>query len=88
MPVSQKYTAKITSKGQVTLPQSIRDTLALRKGDYIILEPKGNGILVTKTSLTLLKDFRVWADRIAKRFKSRGITRAEVEKAIQWARKS
>ena len=29
-------TAKITSKGQVTIPKSVRDTLGLRAGDELL----------------------------------------------------
>ena len=54
----------VTSKGQVTLPKKIRETLGIKKGDRIIartkgkkitLEPAGGGILDFAGKLGKLK---------------------------------
>ncbi len=39
-------TAKVTSKGQITIPKVIRDTLGLREGSVVAFESKeGEAIL-------------------------------------------
>jgi len=35
------YVAKITTKGQMTLPIEVRKALGLRPGDHVRLEPSG-----------------------------------------------
>lgn len=34
------YRARITSKGQITIPAAVREQLGLRTGDEIVFEPK------------------------------------------------
>jgi AbrB family looped-hinge helix DNA binding protein len=42
-------TAKITSKGQVTIPKSVRDTLGLREGDELLFRVAGDRAVIAKT---------------------------------------
>jgi AbrB family looped-hinge helix DNA binding protein len=39
--------AKITSKGQVTVPHEIRCALGIRPGDHLLFEQKGSEVRVT-----------------------------------------
>lgn len=39
--------AKVTSKGQVTIPREIRRRLGVRAGDRLQFEDDGNGVRVT-----------------------------------------
>ena len=41
-------TAKVTSKGQVTVPKVVRDALGLREGDQIVFRVEGNRALLAK----------------------------------------
>jgi AbrB family looped-hinge helix DNA binding protein len=43
-----KYLAKITSKGQMTLPIAIRNALGLRPGDHVRLEQTQDGAYVLR----------------------------------------
>ena len=43
--------ATISSKGQVTLPKSVRELLRLQLGDYLRFKPVAGGVLLTKISL-------------------------------------
>jgi AbrB family looped-hinge helix DNA binding protein len=42
-------TAKLTSKGQVTIPKSVRDTLGLREGDKLLFRVDGARAVIAKT---------------------------------------
>ena len=50
--------SKITSKGQVTIPKKIRDSLKVSPGDFVLFVKDGDTIIL-KTSKTLL-DFKGW----------------------------
>ena len=39
-PTGEKYRAKITSKGQVTIPAAVRERYGLEPGDWIVLDPQ------------------------------------------------
>jgi AbrB family looped-hinge helix DNA binding protein len=40
--------AKITSKGQITIPKSVRDSLGLRSGDEVEFAPDRRGFRLEK----------------------------------------
>jgi len=44
--------AKVTRKGQMTIPQQLRESLDIRPGDYVALRPLMGGILISKASVT------------------------------------
>ncbi|MBI4685841.1 MAG: AbrB/MazE/SpoVT family DNA-binding domain-containing protein [Nitrospirae bacterium] len=49
-------TAKITSKGQITLPKEVRKLLDVQSGSVVVFEKKDNKIVLT--SAQTLKEFK------------------------------
>lgn len=47
-PTGEKYRAKITSKGQVTIPAAVRELYGLEAGDWIVLDPQKEYVDVRK----------------------------------------
>ncbi|MDH3755389.1 MAG: AbrB/MazE/SpoVT family DNA-binding domain-containing protein [Acidimicrobiia bacterium] len=41
--------AKLTSKGQVTVPKAVRDALGLEEGDELVFHVEGNRAVLAKT---------------------------------------
>jgi antitoxin PrlF len=41
--------AKITSKGQVTVPKAVRDALGIHEGDAVIFRVEGNRAVLART---------------------------------------
>lgn len=41
--------AKITSKGQVTVPKAVRDALGIKQGDEVIFRVEGNRAVLART---------------------------------------
>ncbi len=77
--------AKITSKGQITLPISIRRVLNLKDGDKVaFIEKDGNYIIVNPVSLAIdevRKEFEGEAERLGLK------TEEDVAKMIKEIRK-
>lgn len=58
--LSPTYTARIRSRGQVTIPQPVRESLSLDEGEIVIVIQVGNAILLTPhqpQTPELAKDF-------------------------------
>lgn len=60
--------AKVTSKGQVTIPVDIRKKLGIREGDKVLFIEEGNKIVIMNSTLMALKEaqeaFRGEAERV------------------------
>ncbi|MBR1884668.1 MAG: AbrB/MazE/SpoVT family DNA-binding domain-containing protein [Clostridia bacterium] len=47
--------AKVTTKGQITIPKSIRDLLDLKEGSKILFIKKGNDIVIQNSAMLALE---------------------------------
>jgi len=63
--------AKVTSKGQVTIPVEIRKKLGIREGDKVLFIEEGNKIVIMNSTMVALKEaqeaFRGEASRVGLR---------------------
>ena len=41
--------AKVTSKGQVTVPKAVRDALGIHEGDEVVFRVEGNRAVLART---------------------------------------
>jgi len=55
-------TAKVTSKGQVTIPKEIREKLGVRPGEAVGFEEKDGVLVITKVVTT--SPFDKWVGRL------------------------
>lgn len=46
--------AKVTSKGQITIPIAIRNALGIREGDKILFKEDGDRVILTNASTNAL----------------------------------
>ena len=82
--MGEYYIARITTKGQVTVPLELRKELKVKEGDYILFEKKGSRVEIKK--MVPPNNFEDFARPIRERFQREGITTDDVEAAINWAR--
>ena len=59
--------AKITAKGQVTLPKEVRTALKLKDGDRIVFMPDKHGFVVANANMLALKKLQDSFDGEAER---------------------
>jgi AbrB family looped-hinge helix DNA binding protein len=79
---------RMTSKGQITLPVTIRNKINLGKGDYIIFRIRGKKVEMEKMDLSWEERFNKLAKNIEARFEKDGVTRKDIEDAVKWAKES
>ncbi len=73
---------KVTSKGQVTLPASIRKIFNLDKDSYIAVDTIGDYIIMKKVGLKL----KEISDLIRKNAKEQNITENDLRRALAESR--
>ena len=59
--------AKVTTKGQITIPKSIRDLLNIQNGSKIIFLQKGNDIVIKNSAMMALENIQDAFEGEAKR---------------------
>jgi hypothetical protein len=70
--------AKLTSKNQLTLPKAVLDKVAA--AIYFEVEAEGGRIVLTPVRISRI-------DAVREKLAEMGITEADVEDAVNWARK-
>jgi antitoxin PrlF len=77
--------ARVTSKGQVTVPKAVRDALGIKEGDEVVFHVEGNRAVLARTpdflalagsvSVPAAKRNAAWDDVIRKTRAMRSATR-------------
>jgi len=79
--------SKLSSKGQVVIPKSIRNRLNLREGDKLIVFARGDLLILRKVEgeRSILG---ILSQLVRERVQELGIKEEDVREAISWARRS
>lgn len=59
--------AKVTAKGQVTIPKSIRELLEIKEGSKILFIQKGDNLIIKNLAMIALRNIQKEFDGEAKR---------------------
>ncbi len=81
--------AKLTSKGQITIPKSIRTQLRLKPGKSVLFIPEGKDVVMrpkVKDSLSGLEEIRDELEREGKLFTEREIKQMIKEGKKEWSK--
>jgi antitoxin PrlF len=73
--------AKVTAKGQITLPKAVRDALGLRRGDEVVFRVESDRAVLAKTP-----DFLELAGAVSVPPSKRGTSWDEVRRRTRAAR--
>ena len=77
---------KVSSKGQIVIPKDLRERLSLKEGDTLLVYSTDSMLVIRKVTKqeTILS---IIAKPVREKIKQLGITRKDVSKAIQRARR-
>lgn len=75
--------SRISSKGQVTIPKSIRELLNLNEGDRVAFIEDDGKVIITKASLIALRELQ---DALSKEAQEKGITEEDLLKELEVVR--
>lgn len=79
---------KMSPKGQLVVPQEIREMEDFRPGDRFVPLPVKEGVLFKKVEIPNVKlEFEKLSKEIEAQFKKQKVKESDVEEAVQWARK-
>jgi len=75
--------SRISSKGQVTIPKTIRDLLNLNEGDRVAFIEENGKVVITKASLIALRELQ---DAISTEAQEKGITEKDLLNELEAVR--
>jgi bifunctional DNA-binding transcriptional regulator/antitoxin component of YhaV-PrlF toxin-antitoxin module len=85
---SEMELVKMSDKGQLVVPQDIRESQSLIPGERFVAFPVQDGVLFKKVELPKVKlDFESLAKEIEAQFKKNKVKQKDLTEAVKWARK-
>ena len=79
---------RISEKGQIVIPSSLRKELKINKSDQFMVFGEGNTVILKKVEkMAIKKTFDEIAKPLQKAAQQAGLTRSDLERAIKDVRK-
>ncbi len=80
-------TTRMSSKGQIVIPEEIRDSLKLKEGDQFVVIGQGDTVILKSITPPSLSEFSALMKEAARTAKSMGLKKGDVAKAIKKVRR-
>ncbi|OGO92403.1 MAG: hypothetical protein A3F41_00335 [Coxiella sp. RIFCSPHIGHO2_12_FULL_44_14] len=80
-------TTKLSSKGQIVIPEEIRDKLGLHSGDKFIVIAEKDVIILKSIEPPSMKDFDRLITEVRKAAKESGLKKQDIQNAIKIIRR-
>lgn len=77
---------KMSAKGQLVVPQELREEADFQEGDRFVPVLQPEGVLFKKINLS--NEFERITRETQEQFRKKKITQQDVQKAVRWVRKS
>ena len=81
-------TTRLSSKGQVVIPEEIRRALGLEPGARFVVLSDGDVVILKRIDAPARSEVRALAAKVRKQSRRAGVKPAEVRKAIRDVRRS
>lgn len=79
-------TTKMSSRGQVVIPQTIRDKMGLKEGVEFVVVSEGDALMFKVISRPSLEEFKSLQQELQKQAQEVGLKPKDVSKAIRKVR--
>lgn len=86
--MSQVATTKMSSRGQVVIPESIRELLCIHTGTQFIVIGQGDTIVLKSISPPPVSKFKSLLAKAERAAKESGLKKADVDEVIAQSRKA
>jgi len=80
-------TTKLSSKGQIVIPEEIRQKMGLHTGDQFVVIAEGSVVILKTISPPSMKDFDILIAKAKQAAKTVKLKKSTVKNAIKKARK-
>jgi AbrB family looped-hinge helix DNA binding protein len=85
--MSAVATTKLSSKGQVVIPEDVRKELGLEPGAQFVVMGEGDVVILKKIEAPDRQEFRVLARKVRSQARRAGMKRSDVKKAVRATRR-
>ena len=79
---------KMSSKGQVVIPEAIRKQLGLQPGTRFLVVANQDAILLKEITPPSIEDFGELLDELRKQARAVGLKQSDISEAVEHVRKS
>ena len=85
--MSTLSTTRMSSKGQIVIPEEIRIAMGLNEGDQFIAVAENDVVILKRISQPSIKEFSGLISKARKQARKAGLTKKDVTAAIKEARR-
>lgn len=85
-PTTTVSTTKMSSKGQVVIPEQIREQLSLKAGSQFVVVGNKDVVILKRIAAPALSEFDSLVRQARLQAKSAGLKKSDIERVIQQAR--
>ncbi len=79
-------TTRLSTKGQVVLPESIREQLNLKSGTQFVVVAEGDVVVLKAISTPSMREFDSIVSKARKQAAAAGLTRGDIRNAVKSSR--
>jgi AbrB family looped-hinge helix DNA binding protein len=80
-------TTKLSSKGQVVIPEDVRKELGLEPGAQFVVMGEGDVVILKKIEAPDRREFLALAAKVRRQARRAGMKRSDVKQAVQRTRR-
>jgi AbrB family looped-hinge helix DNA binding protein len=80
-------TTKLSSKGQIVIPEDIRNTLGLKEGDQFVVIGQGDAVILKSITPPRMEEFSGLLSRARLEAKKTGLKKSDIKGAIAKVRR-
>jgi AbrB family looped-hinge helix DNA binding protein len=80
-------TTTMSSKGQVVIPEAVRNEMGLEAGAQFVVISDGDAVMLKRLSKPATEEFKALHERLRRKARAAGLTRKDIAKVIAKVRK-